>query len=383
MLDIDAFSQSLDPMTILQNCWYNGFIAGLQASPTTAQIIQPAPPMRQTNAGLWTYENTIPPASLTFNTDLYRSKQFFDNYASVIRQLQFPQDSFKQDIGVDAYQQWTRYVSQLQPSPTPDQIPAVFHDWAIQLAPAAAQVGTADLTQRALIEDAQHSLALYEGSNARPVDFDGSFTQLLQILQQSSSVQFSFDSSTSNSDVSDTWTGGVDTGIYGLWTGCGSTSPLSQQFARSKVTVTVHAKAYTIWRSIPGTWYNSSLLNNAYSNIFTPPWPANAHPNWNDVFAPTGSMHQLIASLLVMDGMHIIVTSNATYAGIDQQTILSNTSSGLWPFFIPNSSSIVTNTITFGSTSGMQIETVTQPGTPIAVGANVLDIAHYLGHEIA
>jgi hypothetical protein len=380
MPDTDAFSQPLDPMTILQNRWYNGLIAGLQASPATAQIIQPAPPMQQTNSGLWTYENAIPPASLTFNTDMYHSEQFFDNYAAVISQLQFPQDSFKQDIGVDVYQQWTRYVSQLQPPPTPDQIPGVFRDWAIQLAPAVAQVGTTDLTQMALIDDARHSLALYEGSNALPVDFDGSFAQLSQILQQSPSVQFSFDNSMSDSDVSHTWTGGGDTSFYGLWTGCSSASPLSQQFACSKVTVTVRAKAYTIWRSIPGSWYNSSLLNNAYSNIFTPPWSANAHPNWDDVFGPTGSMRQLIASLLVMDGMHITITSDATYEEFDQQTILSNASSGLWPFFILNSGSMVTNTITFGSTSGMQVETMVQPGTPIAIGANVLDIARYLGH---
>lgn len=380
MPDIDTSSQPLDPMTTLQNCWYNGLTAGLQASPATVQIIQPAP-ILQTDSGLWTYENSIPPTSLTFNTDMYRSKQFFDNYAAVIRQLQFPQDSFKQDIGDAVYQQWTRYVNQLQPPPTPDQIPGVFFNWAIQFAPAVAQVGTSALTQMALIDDAQHSLAPYEGPNALPVDFDGSFAQLLQILQQSSSVQFSFDSSTSNSDVSNTWTGGVDTSFYGLWTGCCSTAPLSQQFARSNVTVTVRAKAYTIWRSVPGTWYNSSLLNNAYSNISTPPWPANANPNWDDVFGPTGSMCQLIASLLVMDGMHITVTSDATYTGFDQQTILSNASSGLWPFFILNSGNMVTNTITFGSTSGMQIETVTQPGTPVAIGANVLDIARYLGHE--
>lgn len=376
-------NQLLDAMTILQNRWYNGLVAGLGGNPATAQIIQPSSPMLQTDLGLWAYENRLPPASLTFNTNLYGGEQFFDEYAAVISELQFPQDSFRQDIGADVYQEWTAHVSQLQPPPTLDQLPGLFQEWAILFAPTVANVGTSDLVQMALINDAQQSLAPYEGPHAAPVDFNGSFAQLLQILQHSSRAQFSFDSSSSSSDVSNTWTSGVNTSFYGLWTGCNSTSRLSLRFARSKVTVTASTERYTVWRSVPGAWYNSSLLNNAYSNKSTPPWPANANPSWDDVFGPTGSMRQLIASLLVMDGLHIIVTSDVTYQEVDQQTILGHVSDGLWPFFIPSNDSVVTNTVTFGSTSGMHIETVTQPGNPIIIGANALGIAQYLGHAPA
>src|SRR5215207_8933309 len=108
-------TRPLDPMTVLQNRWYNAFVAGLFADSSTAQIIQPAPPMARTDAALWTYENLIPPASLTFNTQLVSSAHFFNEYASVVEVLQWPQSSFEQDIGPSVYQQWTDHVHQMQP----------------------------------------------------------------------------------------------------------------------------------------------------------------------------------------------------------------------------------------------------------------------------
>jgi hypothetical protein len=382
MQAIDTPHQLPDPMTVLQNRWYNGFVAGLQVDRTQAEIIQPSLPLHTDN-DLWAYENRVPPASLTFNTNLCGNEQFFEEYAALASRLLFPQSTFQQDIGADTYQAWTHYVNALQPPPTLEQLPALFMGWAMQFAPQVAQIGTSDLTQMALIAASQQMLAPYIGPHALPVDFDGSLAQLLHMLSQMSGVEFSFDSNTRSSDVSNTWTGGRDTNMYGLWTGSSSRSRLSLLFAHSKVTVTVSAKRYMVWRSTPGSWYDSSLLNNAFSNTSSPPWPANGNPNWNNFFGPTGSMRQVIASLLMMDGMHVSVASDATYTHSDQQSILGKVSAGLWPFFIPDSDSVVTNQVTFGSPSGMNIETITQPGNPMVVGANVLSIARYLGHATA
>lgn len=369
----------MDPMTVLQNRWYNGLVAGLLGDPTLFQIIQPSPPLPHTDSGLWTAENLIPPSSLTFNTCLVGGEHFFDEYAAVVSQLEFPQSQFQQDIGTSVYEAWTEYVGQLPQPPTPDELPELFSEWASIHAPTIAPVGTSDLTELALISTGRQALDPYLGSSALPTNFVGTFAQMLQTIQQSSGMQISFSSNTS-SDVSNTWTHGTDANFYGLWAGSSSHSRLTRAFAQSHITITAQFKGFLVWDSVPGAWYDSSILNIAYSNQSTPPWPENANPSWTDVFGPEGSMQQLIASLVVVDGMNITVTSDVTYSNIDQQTIRIKTSAGLWPFFIPSSHGTVTNSVSFESTSGMQIDTTTQPGNPIVIGANVLGIARYLGH---
>ena len=90
-------------------------------------------------------------------------------------------------------------------------------------------------------------------------------------------------------------------------------------------------------------------------------------------------MRYLIASLVVVDGLSATITSSATFAGAEKDAVRRESANGLWPFFIPNSGA-ATNTVTFGAASGLQIETVVQAGNPLILGANVLEIARYLGH---
>jgi hypothetical protein len=364
-------------MSTLQSRWHTALASGLLVEPGTFQIIQPSPPLSPTDTALWAAENLLPPAAATFNTDLSAGAQFFSSYASVACQQQFPQSSFEQDIGSGVYQAWTAYVKSIQPPPTASQLPALFQQWAMRNAPAVVQVGVADLSTMALIEAAQQALVPYEGPNAQPVDFAGGFTQLLEILSQSPGGKANFDSRPTGSS-NDGSAESIRPRIYGLWAGASSASFLSRRFAASHVTVSAAFQAYTVWGSIPGAWYNSSLLNTAYSTQSSPPWPPNPDPTWNDLFGPGGSMRQLIASLLVADALTVTVTSDATYTDDDQQEILDNTSQGMWPFFVPSGEN-VTNTVSFPGASGMQIDTATQSGNPIVIGAIVLGIAQYLG----
>src|SRR5215831_2278316 len=115
MLKTRPTSSVLDPMTILQNRWYNCLAAGLPADPTMFQILQPSQLIPQRDQGLWTYENLIPPVSLTFNTFIYGAEQFFGEYAAVASEQAFPDAAFQKDIGDDVYMRWKAYVGQIQP----------------------------------------------------------------------------------------------------------------------------------------------------------------------------------------------------------------------------------------------------------------------------
>lgn len=369
----------LDPMTTLQNRWYGSLVAQLGADPTTAQMIQPCSPLAHSDREFWLYPNLLPPVSLTFNTNLSSGDLFLHEYAAIATAPHFPAVDLHSDIGESAYARWQIYLGQQKPPPTPDQLPNLFQAWAAVNAPDVLQIGVADLLQLALSADTRRALQPYLGPHAQPADFGTNFIQMLQLLQGTSEVQLAFASSSAPDDVTQTWTGGIDTNLSGLWNGYSSTGRLSMHFATSQVQVTLRAQHFLVWSATPGPWYCSSLLNNAYANPGTPPWPAEANPDWHEVCGPTGSMSHMIASLLLMDGLHIQTTSDAAYAAIDQRTLRSNTARGLWPFFIPDKTGIASNTVTFDPSGRMSIDTVTRPGNPLVIGANVLSIARYLG----
>lgn len=379
MLTPSSPAPGIDLMITLQNRWYNGLLGNLPLSPQMFQISRPAAPLSASDAALWACQNVNPPASLTFDRSAAASLSFFDDYAAVAIEMQFPECDFAQDIGEANAKAWTTYLATVQPPPTPDQLPLLFQSWAIMYAPGVVEVGVADLTEMALIGDGQQALAPYLGPHARPADFLGTWSDLLRTLNASSGASVAFDSRTASPDVKSTWTGGQDQGVCGLWTGSDRASRPSRRFAASRVTVNARFKSSTVWTSTPGPWYDSSLLHTAWSNQASPPWPANPDPTWSEVFGPEGSLLRRISALVVVDGVDAVITSDTAYDSITQQRIQQNADKGLWPFYAP-SGGAVSNTVTFGQT-GMRIETSMQPGHPVVLGENVIGIGRYLGES--
>lgn len=362
-----------DPMTILQNRWYNGLTHQLGLAIDMFQIGQPSPPIAPSDIGLWSYQNVIPPASLTFNRRIYSDTLFFDEYVALVSQIEFPESAFEQIIGEKNCLNWSTFLKDQGPPPA-NQLPGLFRNWAMRNDPSVANEGTAALTQMLFIQAAQQALLPYQGINARPPDFNGNYASLLEILVNSTNIDFSFNTGDFTDDVQNTWTGGVNFGFDGLWVGSSTNSRLTREFAASQVAVETSFQKYTVWTSTPGFWYNSSLLNRAYSNRKTPPWPQKPNPTWEEFFGSDGSLKQFIAALVVVDGVNATVTSDAIYCKTDQQTILRNTSKGLWPFYVP-SSDRVTNTVTFHADDNtMTINVDTRTGNPIVIGYNVLSL---------
>lgn len=370
----------LAPMVRLQNRWYNCLVDAFALDRSMFQIVQPSAPMVPADDALWGYLNAIPPASLTYNRSAPGARRWFDQYASMVSQIQFSQTALEQEIGAQNYRAWSAYLATQSPPPPDNLLPSLFQNWAARNAPTVASAGVAFLSRLVLFDAARQALAPYQGPNPKPVGFVGTYADLLHTLGAASGCNVFFDSSVTPANVLGTWTGGVNVGVDGLWAGSGSGSRLSRKFAASKVTVSARLHAYAQWTATPGPWYSSSLLNTAYSSQATPPWRADANPSWSDLFGPNGSMLRLPASLVLMDGGDITVTSDANFGPDAQQTILDNAPLGVWPFYAPTIGSAVSNAVTFAHTGGMEIETVTQPGNPLVIGANVLGIARYLGH---
>ena len=368
----------MDAMTILQNRWYNGLTGSLPLSPATFQISLPAAPLPPSDLGLWGAQDALPPGSLTFNRAVFGGDTFFCEYAAVAGELDFPKADFAKDIGPENYRNWIAYLATVQPPPTPEQLPEVFFEWASLYAPDVVAAGVADLTEMALIDAGQQALQPYLGPGAKPADFHGTWADLLRTLGASPGARLSFDSAAASPDVNRTWTGGVDAGVGGLWTGAAPTSRLSRKFASHRVRVEAAFQAWTVWVSTPGAWYDSSLLNTAYRCSGTPPWPADADPAWDQEFGPDGTFNLVAASLAVVDGVDATITSGAAFNAADQQAIRARAPLGLWPFYAP-SGGAVANEVSFDASGRMTARTTIRRGSPVVLGANVLGISRYLG----
>jgi hypothetical protein len=133
---------------------------------------------------------------------------------------------------------------------------------------------------------------------------------------------------------------------------------------------------------VPGPWYSSALLNAGYTNQGTPPWPPNPKPTWQERFGPGGSLRRAIISIVLADGVNANVWSGAHFSEADRRSIENNASKGLWPLYIPDSKAVASNEVTFDGNNSTNIVTVTQPGIPIVLGNNVMEIGHYLGHAV-
>ena len=377
----------------LQNGWYNGFLQGMGQSPNSFQIIQPAPPIASgaaANSTFWAYYNNLPPLSLTQQFLASGGNQFYNNYRALMSAL-VPSRSVnvEGDIGAANYKKWQNYILSLATPPTMNQLPTLFRNWAMIYAPNVANIGSSDYAAILLdpVATAQNELTLiYTDANGLPLPFNWSlnYGDMVTQLNSSPARQFSFDSSTMNSNVSTSWTKGSNSGFFGLWGGSTTTSSISQQFASSHVTVNASFTNVLVYANTPGLWYYSSAMGLAYANKTGNPWSGGQSSiNWDNTFGSNGNMQRFASNLIMATGMNITITSDATYSTLDQQTITSSGHAGFWPFYSGGSSSSSTNTATFDEQGHMTITTSSIPGVPIVLGVNVLPVSQFVGHSAA
>ncbi|MFE0045207.1 hypothetical protein [Streptomyces albireticuli] len=366
-------------MADLQNRWYNVVLKSLSASPSTTQLIQPAPPVELSDTALWARGNIVPPASLTFNRQLVESTSFFDEYTTVIQALSVPESTFVAVIGSGVHQEWLAYVGGLTPRPDEDRLPDVFYSWAMTHHPDIANEGVSTLRDIVRLRALQRVLRSYQGPSPKPAEYLGGIRELLSVLKNSSSAMISFDSTTASGDVSGTWTRGVNKDFSGLWAGADQLETTTARFARSVVTVKAELGAYALWTVNPDPrWYDSSQLHLAYTKQTSPPWASNPRLRWDMAFGEkSGRLQRAIASLITVERVTSVVTSDAVFSPEDQQAIKAKAAAGLWPFFVPTGDG-VTNKADFDG-GKLRLETITSTERPLVIGAHVLPIARYLG----
>jgi hypothetical protein len=374
----------------LQNGFYNALSQGLGFPPGSAfQISQPSPPLiagPHQDQAVWNYFNLIPLYSLTNDYVQSGGNQFFSNYAGLLSTLQGAPNTFQQDVGPACYAAWNTYAMTLPLTVTLNMLPAIFQRWAaLNGYISVANKGAGDLAAMILdpITAAQLAIAPYSGTSpTNQPNWDAGYNDLTNILAVAPSRAFSFNSATASSNVSNTWCNGSQSAFFGLWSNSSSSSSQSQTFASAGVTVNASFQHVTPFTAVPGPWYNSSAMGEAFSNQSGPPW-VKGPINWGNTFDPkTGNMARFASNIIVASGMYIEVVSQAKFSHADQSAIQSASSAGMWPFYSQNSNSGTNTSASFNNNGNMTVIITSQPNVPIVLGVNVEPVAAYVGNAV-
>lgn len=365
--------KTIDQMNRLQNQFYNALTKALALNKQYFQLFSSGPIVKSDN-DLWSLQDQIPPFSLTWNPLTYKAPPFFSQYADLVNELSFPKSKFENDIGTSNYEDWQRYLGNLKPQPAVNIIPSVFQRWAMINCPSKMAIGLSDLNSMTLMSCGQQQLKPYEGQNPLHVNFTNTLNDVKKSLNASSSKTIIMDSKSTDSNVDDTWTKGVDSCDFGLWADSSKSSLLNEKFSNSHVNVSIKFQKSTTLSFSPGVWYNSGLLHMAYvANQEQIPWPSNPNPSWNSLFGNKGTMNYLTLASTIVDGISFKLTSEANFTKDEQYRIIENLENGIWPIY----DSEIIYTASFDK-YGMTINGSKSIGNPTFIGAHVCSIENSL-----
>lgn len=375
----------------LQNGFYNAFSQGLGFPPGSPfQLSQPSPPLvagPNQDKFLWNYFNLIPPYSLTNNFVMSPGNQFFSNYSGLLSALQGAPNTFETDVGPACNAAWNAYAMNLPLTVTLSMFPAIFQRWAATHGyMSVANKGANDLAAMILdpVTAAQLAIMPYSGSPpANTPNWDAGYNDLVNILANAPSRSFNYNSLTDSSNVSNTWCNGSQSAFFGVWSNSSSSSSASQTFASAGVTVSAAFQHVTQFTAVPGPWYSSSAMGDAFSHQSGAPWVSGNPLNWGNTFDPNnGNMARFTAGIVVASGMYVQVESAASFSQADQTAISQQSSSGMWPFYSQNNNSGTNTSATFNNNGNMTVVITSAPGVPIVLGVNVIPVAQFVGHAV-
>lgn len=229
------------------------------------------------------------------------------------------------------------------------------------------------------------ALNTYDDANGTQ-EWSRGFNDLTAELAQAPRLDFTFDSATANSSTASAWASNSEAAFFGVWSSASSSSAQSQEFASSRVSSAGSFDHVTTFAVSPGKWFNSETLANAYAHSPSTspptPWNPNSTVNWDNTFGPNGNFERVCANLIVVSGMRITVTSQPTFSRADQDTIQSNSSAGMWPFYTRNDSANSHNEGTFDSSGRMTATISSVPAVPIVLACTVIPMKQYVGHQL-
>ncbi|PIA78562.1 hypothetical protein BFR04_03235 [Gaetbulibacter sp. 4G1] len=384
-------------MQTLTQQWYNAVVTGLSLDPNNFQLYQGTATTGPTSEWIWNIFDAIPPASINNFYNPNQSNNFSQDYQQVIAQLKPNSDNSFQICMGDYYTDWLTY---LQSDKAPDDVfddatkmSSVFKKWAFANAPdqvnCAASLIATFFNDVVTIANAMFSNAQQAGKGYA---YNTTIAQLKNALQQAPGKSFTMNSKTETSNLDHTWAQASVTGGWGFFSFSASSSYDKLSIKTTTAGLDIDAK-FSHVTTLPGgplakvstdpilskytPWYNSSAFSRAYGTKDNTVWK-NGSPSWDSTFGSDGNMQRVTNGLVVVDGIDITITSDATYSTEDQRTITAAASGGYWPFFSADASGGNHTKVTFSDSGKMTTRYTNPAGNPQLLGVLVTKTDDYI-----
>ncbi|KAE9635969.1 hypothetical protein [Aeromonas veronii] len=375
----------------LQDMWYLAVVEGLGLDKSTFMFMQTGEQLPYTTSALWQLIDTIPPKALTAVLSLGSVNSFYQDYGGLLGSIISPvSDDLVRAMG-DSYDDWNNYKKNVSDADL-DKYgwSGVFQRWAERNMPT----GQVPAAIAAFNKDNEHNIVnissmkyLQQSDRNNPFNDKNHKLYNIQIsditggrIAHGPKGQVHMNNKASSSDVSTTWAKGGVSGVFDIFSlgGSSSYSSTTSKFTNSEVTIdATFENVAPVPTFNPGAWYNIAFLTYAYNGDSA--WSASSQITWDSTFGPNGNMQRVIGSLVVVDGIEVTMTSNASYSSEEQTAIKAQAKGGVWPFFSASASGGFNSDVTFDEQGRMTVKTTTKKGNPMILGANVLSIPKALG----
>ncbi|EIV92032.1 hypothetical protein [Frankia sp. QA3] len=333
--------------------WYNALVDQLNLSPDQFQLAQGNVSLPGTSPELWNFLDSIPPYSVTQYWTGFGRNSFSGQYGLLVSRLQDNfGDAFKVDMG-DYYPSWVAYAASNDPkSYDAKGFVDRLGGWAYgNMPPEQASKCISDF--RTSLDGTIGQANTLWGATGGPGGikaYQGTVDDVKNKIGRALWGSVTINSNTTSSDLSRTWARGSIEGHHaGFFGKIGAEySSATSQLNDAGFSVTANFTNVLILPVQPlsqgtvlaGTatynpWYVPQALASGYNNNNYRVWYS-GNPGWNSFFAPGGSLPRAVTSLVVVDGIEAILTSNSAIASSDQQAVGASFSAGFFPFFAAN-----------------------------------------------
>lgn len=370
-------------VTNLNAGWYNAVTQAMGISDPNFQLAQGTLGLQTSDSsGLFLMADAVPPSAAVGYFDPSGLSKRSSAYGLLLSALLPETGTDLQNVLKDQYAGWIAYRNAwftTNPTSTLTQM-QLFQQWANQrLDPrlAAQAINTFQQAANTPLNQALDTLHS-AGAQQQFVDsssntyslykYSGTITNATQGVQTGGGpATINFDSNTMNTSLSHTTVQGSASGFYDIFSAgaSGSFEQLDEKAASQRITITGTINKYATLVTTPVTWFASSEYSRAYNaKGDNRVWdPLSNAGDWDSFFAqPNGSLARRTGQLFLVSGYDITVTSYASYSQSDLQTIQTQASFGIWPFFSASASATHTTQSTLNSDSNLVVTHHLNPG---------------------
>ncbi|TCO58318.1 hypothetical protein [Actinocrispum wychmicini] len=372
--------------------WYNAVVEGCGLDRNTFQLAQGFIQPGVTSESLWKIFNAIPPVTVTHYWNPAQINNFSSTYGALVSNL-VPQDSgeFQQTMG-DYYARWQNYLQHSTPPPTipkPGGILELFNQWQqLNMPPEQGQAAYTAYQQvsQGVVPIAMQKWLAAGGGASGTKAYNATVEDLKRIMSQGGpGKSVHMDSSTTSSDVTNTWAKGEVGGFYEFFVGEASVEwkKYTEKISASKLTIDATFKTIGTFTcgplAEPSTdpilgqyvpWYHSAAVNLAYQNNNYYVWK-HTPPTWDGTFGDKGDLRFFTTSLIVVSGVDTTVSSEASFSEQEQEELTASAQVGVFPFFEAKGSGGWNHKFKFDDSGRMTVSCSVPPGVFVILGAIV------------